>query len=100
MAFVSLISVPAARPIPGFKEAVAQHPQEMEAVFTKMKADTMLKRMPPMADIANTAVFLSSDLAAGITGVAVDVTCGTTAALNYRVVSATDARAGQTLASR
>jgi enoyl-[acyl-carrier-protein] reductase (NADH) len=37
-----------------------------------------------MADIANAAVFLASDMAAKITGVTVDVTCGTTAALNYR----------------
>ncbi|OQP54392.1 SDR family NAD(P)-dependent oxidoreductase [Niastella populi] len=82
-----------------FKEAMAQAPEEMEVILTKMKADTMLKRMPPMADIANVAVFLSSDMAAGITGVTVDVTCGTTAALNYRVAVSTDSRAGQKLAS-
>jgi 3-oxoacyl-[acyl-carrier protein] reductase len=45
----------------------------------------MLKRMPPMQDIANTAVFLASPLAASITGVTIDVTAGTTAALNYQV---------------
>ena len=82
-----------------FKEAVAQAPEMMEAVLKTMKADTMLKKMPLMNDIANTAVFLSSDMAAGITGITVDVTCGTTAALNYRVTSATDSRVGQTLAS-
>ena len=38
-----------------------------------------------MADIANVAVFLASGMAAKITGVTVDVTCGTTAALNYRI---------------
>jgi NAD(P)-dependent dehydrogenase (short-subunit alcohol dehydrogenase family) len=82
-----------------FKEAIKQEPEAMESVLKKMKADTMLKKMPLMADIANVAVFLSSNLAAGITGVTVDVTCGTTAALNYRVETSTDARAGQTLAS-
>ncbi len=41
-----------------------------------------------MSDIANLAVFLSSDLAGRITGVTVDVTCGTTAGLNYRAVPA------------
>lgn len=82
-----------------FKEAVAQAPQAMESILAKMKEDTMLKKMPLMADIANVAVFLSSDLAAGITGVTVDVTCGTTAALNYRVAASTDSRAGQILAS-
>lgn len=82
-----------------FKEAVEQAPREMELVLGKMKADTMLKKMPLMADIANVAVFLSSEMAAGITGVTVDVTCGTTAALNYRVAASTDSRSGQTLAS-
>lgn len=38
-----------------------------------------------MEDIANTAVFLASGMADKITGVTVDVTCGTTAALNYKV---------------
>jgi 3-oxoacyl-[acyl-carrier protein] reductase len=32
-------------------------------------------------------VFLSSDLANKITGVTVDVTCGTTSGLNYRATS-------------
>jgi hypothetical protein len=41
----------------------------------------MLKQLPLMEDIANAAVFLSSPMAAKITG----VTAGTTAALNYRV---------------
>ena len=36
-----------------------------------------------MEDIANTALFLASNMAAGITGVTVDVTCGTTTSLNY-----------------
>jgi enoyl-[acyl-carrier-protein] reductase (NADH) len=38
-----------------------------------------------MEDIANIAVFLSSDMAGKITGVTIDVTCGTTAGLNYRM---------------
>jgi 3-oxoacyl-[acyl-carrier protein] reductase len=56
-----------------------------KGVQKKMAEDTMLKKLPPMKDIANTAVFLASDLAASITGVTVDVTCGTTSALNYKV---------------
>ena len=82
-----------------FKEALEQMPREMEIVLQKMEADTMLKKMPMMADIANLAVFLCSDMARRITGVTVDVTCGTTAGLNYRVVTTTDSRSGQTLAS-
>jgi 3-oxoacyl-[acyl-carrier protein] reductase len=38
-----------------------------------------------MKDIANTAVFLASNMAATITGCTIDVTAGTTAALNYTV---------------
>lgn len=49
-----------------------------------MEADTMLKKMPMMADIANVALFPESDMAGKITGVTVDVTAGTTAGLNYR----------------
>lgn len=67
-----------------FKEAIAHAPQAMEVILRDMEGDTMLKRLPQMADIANTAVFLASDMAAGITGVTIDVTCGTTAGLNYK----------------
>ena len=41
--------------------------------------------MPLMEDIANIALFLASNMANGITGVTVDVTCGTTSSLNYKV---------------
>jgi 3-oxoacyl-[acyl-carrier protein] reductase len=67
-----------------FADAIAAHPDEMKVVLGKMENDTMLKKLPLMSDIANTAVFLASDMAAAITGVTVDVTCGTTAGLNYR----------------
>jgi 3-oxoacyl-[acyl-carrier protein] reductase len=68
-----------------FKNAVESYPEIMQSVLADMKADTMLKKMPMMTDIANLAVFLSSDLASCITGVTIDITAGTTAALNYRV---------------
>lgn len=67
-----------------FKTAIDNHPEVMASVLQGMKADTMLKQLPLMEDIANTAVFLCSNLAGKITGVTVDVTCGTTAGLNYR----------------
>ncbi len=41
--------------------------------------------MPMMEDIANAAVFLASDMGAKITGVTIDITCGTPNALNYKV---------------
>jgi NAD(P)-dependent dehydrogenase (short-subunit alcohol dehydrogenase family) len=70
-----------------FKYAIDNYPEVMEKVIAEMKADTMVKRLPLMADIANTAVFLASDLAGMITGVTVDVTGGTTAGLNYRMAA-------------
>jgi 3-oxoacyl-[acyl-carrier protein] reductase len=69
-----------------FADAIRLYPDLMKEVLSKMEADTMLKKLPLMIDIANTAVFLASDMAAKITGVSVDVTAGTTAALNYRSV--------------
>jgi 3-oxoacyl-[acyl-carrier protein] reductase len=69
-----------------FQEAFAQVGEEVAAgILKKLADDTMLKRQPPMKDIANTAVFLASSMADSITGVTVDVTCGTTSALNYKV---------------
>jgi 3-oxoacyl-[acyl-carrier protein] reductase len=70
-----------------FKDAIDSNPAGMEPIIRMMKSDTMLKQMPLMADIANTAVFLASDMAGKITGVTVDVTAGTTAGLNYKVQS-------------
>jgi 3-oxoacyl-[acyl-carrier protein] reductase len=68
-----------------FKEAIDRDPKGMEPIIRKMEADSMLKKLPLMTDIANAAVFLSSDLAGNITGITIDVTGGTTAGLNYRV---------------
>jgi len=72
-----------------FKGAIESHPEMMKEVLQKMEADTMLKKLPLMADIANVAVFMASDMAGKITGVTIDVTCGTTAGLNYRVPAVT-----------
>jgi NAD(P)-dependent dehydrogenase (short-subunit alcohol dehydrogenase family) len=70
-----------------FKNAIDNHWDIMEPVLRQMESDTMLKKLPMMADVANLAVFLSSDLAGKITGVTVDITCGTTAGLNYKVTA-------------
>lgn len=67
-----------------FREAIERDPAAMEIGLRTMAGDTMLKTLPLMADIANTAVFLVSDMAGKITGVTVDVTAGTTAGLNYK----------------
>lgn len=57
----------------------------MAPVLKQMEAEKILKELPLMEDVANLAVFLSSDLAGKITGVTVDVSSGTTAGLNHRV---------------
>lgn len=71
-----------------FREAIEKAPEEMEKILRKMCDDTMLKRLPLVQDIANTAVFLASGLAAGITGTTIDVTCGTTDSVNNEEVPA------------
>ncbi len=72
-----------------FREAVERNPSEMDGILRGMENDTMLKRLPAMEEIAETAVFLASESARSITGVTVDITGGTTVALNYRVGRAT-----------
>jgi 3-oxoacyl-[acyl-carrier protein] reductase len=68
-----------------FREAIEHGGERAAAFIGKLRDDTMLKTLPRMADIADAAVFLASDRASRITGVTLDVTCGTTSALNYRV---------------
>lgn len=68
-----------------FKEALDHGGSEAIEFIDKMAADTMLKKLPLMEDIANAAVFLASGMAAKITGCTLDLTCGTTSALNYKV---------------
>jgi len=70
-----------------FADAMKADPVGMGKVLDRIKTDTMLKQMPLMADIANTAVFLASDMGRMITGVTVDVTAGTTTALGHLVTS-------------
>jgi 3-oxoacyl-[acyl-carrier protein] reductase len=67
-----------------FQDAMAYGGNKAVEFIKKIEDDTMLKKMPLMNDIASVAVFLASEMAAGITGVTVDVTCGTTTALNYK----------------
>jgi 3-oxoacyl-[acyl-carrier protein] reductase len=80
-----------------FKQAMESNPEAMRSVLKKMEDDTMLKKLPLMADIANTAVFLASDMAAKVTGVTIDVTCGTTAGLNYRAHTDSSENTGGTI---
>ena len=47
--------------------------QEFEARFA---AGTLLKRLPLLAEVANVAVLMASDLASPITGAVANVTCG------------------------
>ena len=70
-----------------FVDALANDSEGTSLFMAKLEEDTMLKQLPSMADIANIALFLSSGMAAKITGVTIDVTCGTTSGLNYKVPS-------------
>ncbi|SDF91928.1 Enoyl-[acyl-carrier-protein] reductase [NADH] [Dyadobacter soli] len=68
-----------------FVEAIATlDKQTGEQILGGLRNDSMLKRLPAMHDIANTAVFAASDLATLITGTVIDVTGGATTALNYK----------------
>ncbi|WP_157558039.1 SDR family NAD(P)-dependent oxidoreductase [Niabella aurantiaca] len=66
-----------------FRDFAAMNAALSEQVLGNMRRDTMLKELPLMQDIADTAVFLCSDKAAKITGTTIDLTVGTTNALNY-----------------
>ncbi len=68
-----------------FVEAIDQMGTAALDFIKKLEDDTMLKTLPAMDDIANVAVFLASGMAAKITGVTIDVTCGTTTGLNYKL---------------
>ncbi|MCD2421609.1 SDR family oxidoreductase [Niabella pedocola] len=66
-----------------FRDFAAMHPALSNAVLGNMRNDTMLKALPLMQDIADAAVFLCSAKASRITGTTIDLTVGTTGALNY-----------------
>ena len=68
-----------------FKDAIEFGSEQVPEFLKKLRDDTMLKKLPLMKDIANTAVFLASNMAATITGCTIDVTAGTTGAINYDV---------------
>jgi 3-oxoacyl-[acyl-carrier protein] reductase len=70
-----------------FTEAVEHLGEQAKQFIKKLEDDTMLKRLPLMKDIANAAVFLSSDMADKITGITLDVTAGTTNGLNHKMTA-------------
>jgi 3-oxoacyl-[acyl-carrier protein] reductase len=70
-----------------FQQAIEHGGAAVQGFLTKLKDDTMLKNLPTMQEIANAAVFLASDLARSITGTTLDITVGTTGALNYKMPS-------------
>jgi 3-oxoacyl-[acyl-carrier protein] reductase len=69
-----------------FTEAIENHGEWAKQFIKKLEDDTMLKQLPLMKDIANAAIFLSSDMADKITGITLDITAGTTNGLNYKMV--------------
>ena len=65
---------------PGVAEAIRLHAESAgvssEAWEAQIAEKTLLKRMPKLAEVANTAVLIASDHASGITGAVANVTCG------------------------
>jgi NAD(P)-dependent dehydrogenase (short-subunit alcohol dehydrogenase family) len=65
---------------PGVRDAVAEHARlagvSREAFEARIAEKTMLRRMPLMAEIANTAVLVASDRASALTAAVVNATCG------------------------
>ncbi len=67
-----------------FLDAIAQDAEKTAKFLKEMTSDTMLKSLPMKDDIANVALFAASPLADKITGVTIDVTCGTTSGFNAK----------------
>ncbi|MDQ3683864.1 MAG: SDR family oxidoreductase, partial [Bacteroidota bacterium] len=61
-----------------FVDALGQETDLSKTFIKKMEDDTMLKKLPPMVEIASVAVFLASDMASAMTGTTANVTCGST----------------------
>jgi NAD(P)-dependent dehydrogenase (short-subunit alcohol dehydrogenase family) len=61
-----------------FERGAAHRGVSPEALYDEVAAETDLRRLPTPDEIADAAVFLASDLASGITGQCLDVTCGQT----------------------
>lgn len=61
-----------------FERRAARHGSTTEAYYQEVAEETDLRRLPTPDEIADAAVFLASDLASGITGQCLDVTCGHT----------------------
>ncbi len=61
-----------------FIKAMAEEKILAKSAIKDIADDTMLKRLPLMAEIASVATFLVSDMASGMTGTVANVTCGTT----------------------
>lgn len=66
-----------------FRQIVERDADVAERFFSEIARNTMLKKLPMMQDVANVATFLCSDLASMITGTTIDITAGTTGALNH-----------------
>lgn len=62
----------------GFGRAAEARGVSPEQVYDEIASTTDLRRLPTPDEIADAAVFLASDMASGISGQCIDVTCGQT----------------------
>jgi NAD(P)-dependent dehydrogenase (short-subunit alcohol dehydrogenase family) len=63
----------------GIPETIPADFAEREKITDMLLAPTMLKRTATLEDVGNVAVFAASDLAASMTGTALNITCGSVA---------------------
>jgi 3-oxoacyl-[acyl-carrier protein] reductase len=65
---------------PSYRRAAGEHAKAVGETFETFQAmlekQTMLHRMPMLAEVANAAVFMASDRASAITGAVANLTCG------------------------
>ncbi|WP_312006861.1 SDR family oxidoreductase [Nocardioides alcanivorans] len=59
-----------------FDHREAKGGQTAQESYDEVADDTDLRRLPTPDEIADAAVFLASDLASGVSGQCIDVTCG------------------------
>jgi 3-oxoacyl-[acyl-carrier protein] reductase len=56
--------------------AIGLSPGELADLRPLLEGETLLRRLPTVADLANVATFMASDRAAAMTGSVANVSCG------------------------
>jgi len=59
-----------------FRPVAARAGVTIEEMLAGAAGGTLLKRLPTLAEVANTAAFIASDQAGAMTGTVANLTCG------------------------